>query len=278
MMKVSVIIPSFNRARKLIRAIASVLYQTFPHYEIIVVDDGSTDGTAEALTPFRAQIRYLCHPRNRGVSAARNAGIRAAQAPFLAFLDSDDYWFPQKLEKQVVFFQTHPEALICQTDEIWIRNQRRVNPWNKHHKPSGDIFEPSLERCLVSPSAVMLKKRLLDEIGLFDESLVVCEDYDLWLRTACRYPIYLISEFLLIKEGGAPDQLSALLKGMDQYRIQALVKLIKNQPLNNKQLQATLSELRQKCEIFGRGCLKHGREIEGRLYLELPDIIKKSIN
>jgi glycosyltransferase involved in cell wall biosynthesis len=277
MKNISVIIPSFNRSFKLIRAIASVLYQTFPDYEIIVVDDGSTDGTTEALQPFRAHIRYLKHVGNLGVSTARNTGILASQAPFIAFLDSDDYWFPQKLEKQFDFFKTHPEALICQTEEIWVRNGKRVNPWDKHRKPSGDIFEPSLQRCLVSPSAVMLKRGLLDESGLFDETLLVCEDYDLWLRTACRYPIYLIPEFLLIKEGGAPDQLSAQLKGMDQYRIQALAKLIKSNRLNNKQLQLALFELGQKCKIYGHGCLKHGKDIEGRSYLQLPDIIRKSI-
>jgi len=277
MVKVSVIIPSFNRSFKLIRAIASVLYQTFTDYEIIVVDDGSTDGTTEALRPFRAHIRYLKHAGNLGVSAARNTGILASPAPFIAFLDSDDYWFPQKLEKQFNFFQTHPEALICQTEEIWVRNGKRVNPRDKHRKPSGDIFEPSLQRCLVSPSAVMLKRGLLDEIGLFDETLLVCEDYDLWLRTACRYPIYLIPEFLLIKEGGASDQLSAQLKGMDQYRIQALAKLIKSNRLNKKQLQLALLEFGQKCKIYGHGCLKHGKEIEGQSYLQLPDIIRKSI-
>jgi glycosyltransferase involved in cell wall biosynthesis len=188
-----------------------VLYQTFRDYEIIVVDDGSTDGTWEALTPVLSHIKYLSHPKNLGVSAARNTGIRASRSPLIAFLDSDDYWLPDKLAVHVDFFNMLPDALACQTEETWIRNGRRINPRKKHLKPSGDIFEPSLKLCLVSPSAVMLKRSLLDEVGLFDPDLPACEDYDLWLRISCLHPIYLIEQPLVFKEGGASDQLSAYL-------------------------------------------------------------------
>jgi len=270
MAAVSVIIPTFNRAAKTARAISSVLDQRFADTEIIVVDDGSTDGTEEVLGQFKDHIRYMVHPGNRGVSAARNTGIAASTAPLIAFLDSDDYWLPDKLGVQTSFFDKNPYAMICQTEETWIRNGKHANPKRRHLKPSGDIFEPSLTLCLVSPSAVILKRALLDEVGLFDEGLPACEDYDLWLRIACRYPVFLIRKSLVIKEGGHPDQLSARFAGMDRFRIKALVKLLRETPLNESQEKATLKELFRKCQIYGTGCSKRGKKTEAAYYLELP--------
>jgi glycosyltransferase involved in cell wall biosynthesis len=266
----SVIIPTFNRADKVVRAISSVLYQTFSDYEIIVVDDGSYDQTQEALSRFEGRIVYIRHPINLGVSAARNTGIRGSTGLFICFLDSDDYWLPEKIAVQLDFFSKHPSAVICQTEDRWIRNGRRVNPREKHRKPSGDIFLPSLRLCLVSPSAVMLKRNLLEEVGLFDESLPACEDYDLWLRIACRYPIHLIKTPLVIKEGGNPDQLSMRYKGMDRFRIKALARLISTGSLSEEQVTATLRELTTKCQIYAKGCLKRGKTSEALFYLELP--------
>jgi len=271
MAAVSVIIPAFNRALKVSRAISSVLYQTFTDYEIIVVDDGSTDRTGDAVRQFGDKIIFMAHSSNLGVSAARNTGIRGSDAPLVAFLDSDDYWLPEKLGVQISFFKSHPEAMISQTEEIWIRNGRYANPKTRHLKPSGDVFEPSLKLCLISPSAVMLRRSLLAEVGLFDEDLPACEDYDLWLRIACRYPVHLINEKLVVKEGGHPDQLSSRYRGMDRFRIRALVKLIKSGRLNHKQLMAAIAELSLKCRIYGRGCLKRGKRDEGNFYLELPE-------
>ena len=277
MTAVSVVIPTFNRAQKVVRAISSVLSQTFTDVEIIVVDDGSTDGTKKEVEQFEDLVTYVAHSSNLGVSAARNTGIKRSGAPLIAFLDSDDHWLPEKLAVQVCFFDEHPEAVACQTEELWIRNGRRVNPMKKHQKPSGDIFEPSLKLCLVSPSAVMLKRSLLDEVGFFDEDLPVCEDYDLWLRISCRYPIHLIKEALVVKEGGHRDQLSVSHKGMDRFRIKALVKLIKNGTLNERQLKATLEELSLKCRIYGNGCLKRGKTEEGAFYLRLPVTVQREL-
>jgi len=277
MTAVSVVIPTFNRAQKVVRAISSVLSQTFTDVEIIVVDDGSTDGTKKEVEQFEDLVTYVAHSSNLGVSAARNTGIKRSGAPLIAFLDSDDHWLPEKLAVQVCFFDEHPEAVACQTEELWIRNGRRVNPMKKHLKPSGDIFEPSLKLCLVSPSAVMLKRSLLDEVGFFDEDLPVCEDYDLWLRISCRYPIHLIKEALVVKEGGHRDQLSVSHKGMDRFRIKALVKLIKNGTLNERQLKATLEELSLKCRIYGSGCLKRGKTEEGAFYLRLPVTVQREL-
>lgn len=278
MTAISVIIPTYNRARKLLRAISSVLYQTFSDYDILVVDDGSSDRTADCLAPMDYHIKYLPHPKNLGVSAARNTGIKASRSPLIAFLDSDDYWLPEKLSMQMDFFRQNPAAVACQTEEIWMRKGIRVNPGKRHLKPSGDIFGRSLELCLVSPSALMLKRSLLDEVGFFDESLRACEDYDLWLRISCRYPIYLIPRHLVVKEGGDTDQLSSHLKGLDRFRIKALIKLIKGGQLTDEQLQATLHELSQKCRIYGNGCLKRGKLEEGKYYLQLPENLKGELS
>lgn len=279
MPSVSVIIPTYNRAQKVVRAISSVLYQTFNDYEIIVVDDGSTDSTKAAIAQFEEYVTYIAYPSNLGVSAARNIGIGRSSAPFIAFLDSDDYWLPKKLEAHMEFFRTHPCAQICQTDEIWIRKGQRVNPKKKHLKPSGDIFEPSLKLCLVSPSAVMLRRSLLEEVGLFDEDLLACEDYDLWLRISCQYPVYLIRQQLVFKDGGRSDQLSYKhKKGMDRFRIKSIVKLVKSGRLNERQLMSSLDELALKCRIYGKGCLKRGKLKEGSFYLRLPERIREELS
>lgn len=270
MAEVSVIIPTYNRAKKVARAIASALYQTFTDFEIIVVDDGSNDDTVETLSLFRPYIVPLIHEQNRGVSAARNTGIKASSAPLIAFLDSDDYWLPEKLAVQAAFFKACPEAVVCQTQERWIRKGRPVNPGKKHLKPTGSIFEPSLKLCLVSPSAAMVKRALFNEVGLFDETLPVCEDYDLWLRISCRYPIHLLDRELVIKEGGATDQLSKSMAGMDRFRIQSMARLLQSGSLTQEQAHAVLDELTAKCEVYGKGCIKRGRRDEGDLYLQLP--------
>ncbi len=266
---VSVIIPTYNRAWILETAVSSVLAQRFSPFELIVVDDGSTDGTAAMLAGLHDKITVI-RQANRGVSSARNTGIRAARGSLIAFLDSDDHWLPQKLALQTAFFNTHPEISICQTAEIWIRNGVRVNPKKKHAKPSGDIFKRSLERCLVSPSAVMLRRRLFDEIGLFDETMPACEDYDMWLRIAARYAVNLIDIPLVIKTGGHADQLSRQ-AGLDKYRIQSLVKLIRQNRLSAEQRKAAVQVLQQKIAIYKTGCLKRGRAAEAAYYGQLAD-------
>lgn len=271
MVEVSVIIPTCNRAEKVCRAVSSALDQTFRDLEIIVIDDGSTDETEKSLGEFGSGIQVIGHPENRGVSAARNTGIKKAKGKYIALLDSDDYWMPEKIRVQTDFFKANPEALICQAREIWIRRGKRVNPANRHIKPSGDIFIPSLKLCLVSPSAVMLKKKLLDEVGLFDEEFPVCEDYDLWLRIAYKYPVYLIEQDLLVKEGGARDQLSASMPGMDRFRIRSMVNLYKRYVLTEVQKKALLNELDRKCRVYGKGCIKRGKNEEGEYYLNLVD-------
>ncbi len=263
---VSVIIPTYNRAWVLKEAIDSVLAQDFRDFEIVVVDDGSTDNTQEILESYQ----QICVVRqdHRGVSAARNTGTVRAAGRLVTFLDSDDLWLPGKLSAQVAFFNTHPDALICQTEEIWIKNGVRVNPKKRHKKYSGMVFERCLELCIVSPSAVMMRRWLFDKIGGFDETLPLCEDYDLWLRIACRFPVYLIETPLVIKRGGHPDQLSTR-RCMDRFRIRALTKILKSESLSSRQFLAADAALKRKCVIYAAGCLKRGRVMEAYHYIQL---------
>jgi glycosyltransferase involved in cell wall biosynthesis len=269
MVRVTVIIPTYNRCEMVSRAISSVLAQDMKDFHLIVVDDGSTDGTQAVLASFGDHIRHVRHPYNQGVSAARNTGIRLADTPYIAFLDSDDFWMKEKLKEQVRFFRENPSAVACQTEEIWIRDGRRVNPKKRHAKQTGHIFEQSLRLCLVSPSAVMVKRNLFGEVGLFDETLPACEDFDLWLRIGCRYPIHLLTKPLVVKEGGHADQLSRCCWGLDRFRIRVLVKLLSNPLLKEEKRPLVLDELARKCGIYGRGCVKRGKKEEGAFYLDM---------
>ena len=249
---VSAVIPTYNRAWALGRAVDSVLAQTYKPLELIVVDDGSTDETPELLAALaaRGRLTVLCQP-NLGVSAARNAGIRKARGGLLAFLDSDDEWLPEKISFQVDFLNRRPDQVLVQTQERWIRGGRRVNPGLKHRKPAGDIFIPSLSRCLISPSAVMMRRNIFGEIGLFDETLPAAEDYDLWLRLLVRYPAGLIDQELVIRHGGRPDQLSAR-PALDQWRILALEKILKLN-LSPERREAAEAELARRRAIYQAG-------------------------
>ena len=220
---IAVVIPTYNRLHTLKRAIQSVLSQQRPPDEIIVVDDGSTDGTQTWLSTLDSGIRVITQ-QNRGVSAARNVGIAAARSQWLALLDSDDEWLPAKLERQLQSVDSSTQ--LCHTDEIWIRNGVRVNPHKKHKKRGGFIFSYCLPMCAISPSSVLMRKSLFDAVGLFDESLPACEDYDLWLRICSQYPVVYVDEPLLKKYGGHDDQLSRKHWGMDRFRVKALQKLI----------------------------------------------------
>ena len=260
--RVSVVIPTFNRWPLLAEAVNSVLAQSYRDFELIVVDDGSTDATAKELPKMNSRLRFLSTPR-RGVAAARNLGVREARGHYVAFLDSDDLWLSRKLEKQTQFMQQHPEFHICQTDETWMRNGVRVNPKIIHQKPSGDIFSRSLELCLVSPSAVMMTKALFERTGGFDEAFPVCEDYDLWLRISAQHQVPLIPDRLTIKRGGHADQLSRSVWGMDRYRILALQKVLSSN-LDRGREAAAFKMLRQKVAIVAGGARKRGREEEAR--------------
>ncbi|MBI4527663.1 MAG: glycosyltransferase family 2 protein [Deltaproteobacteria bacterium] len=266
---VSVIIPTCNRWPMVAEAVESVLGQSFKRFELIVVDDGSEDGTAMNLRQYGSRLRVIFQPR-RGVAAARNVGVRASAGEYLAFLDSDDLWKRRKLEIQLDFMQAHREIQICQTDEIWIRRGIRVNPKLKHRKPSGDIFRASLDLCLVSPSAVMIARELFARAGGFDETLPVCEDYDLWLRIAVDTPVLLIPMPLVIKRGGHEDQLSRSTWGFDRFRALALRKLL-DSGLAGEKRRWVLEALGRKVAVLAQGARRRGREAEARSYEALAE-------
>jgi glycosyltransferase involved in cell wall biosynthesis len=261
---VSVIIPTYNRWPMVAEAVESVLEQAYSFFEIIVVDDGSTDGTRGRLKKYGSSVVIISRQRS-GVAASRNYGVSIAQGRYVTFLDSDDLWRPQKLGIQTLFMEQHPEVQVCQTEEIWLRRGARVNPKAKHAKPSGDIFRRSLDLCLVSPSAVMMTKDLFNQVGGFDESFPVCEDYDLWLRIAKDHAIPLIPEPLVVKRGGHADQLSHSTWGMDRYRVQALRNLLRNGLVGEKRTW-TLETLHRKILILSQGARKRGKRDEAAAY------------
>jgi glycosyltransferase involved in cell wall biosynthesis len=268
---VSVIIPTYNRAALVAEAVASVKAQTFRDLEILVADDGSTDNTAEVLATWE-DVRVLRQPQRQGVAAARNRGVAAARGEWLAFLDSDDLWLPDKLARQIAYLEDRTGLLLCQTDETWVRHGVRVNKPASHRKVAGRIFLPSLERCLVSPSAVILHQKLLADHGGFDENLPAAEDYDLWLRLTWRFEVGLVEAPLVIKRGGHPDQLSGLW-GIDRFRIRALVKLLgaREADLPEPYAQATREMLAVKCSIYAQGCEKRGKYAEAHFYRKLGE-------
>lgn len=254
---ISVIIPTYNRAGFLNEAVSSVLGQTFSNFELIIVDDGSTDGTENLFGSSKPPVRYI-RQEQQGVSAARNRGIAEAKGAYIAFLDSDDYWLLDKLSVQVSFLKSNSEILVCQTEERWIRKGKKVNPGIRHIKPSGSLFDRSLELCVVSPSSVMMRREFFQIVGKFDERLPACEDYDLWLRAAYRMNIPLISQELTVKRGGHEDQLSRQLWGMDRFRVYSLQKLLK-EPLSPEQRTNTIQALQKKCGVLSNGALKRYR-------------------
>ena len=268
-MKISVIIPTYNRKKTLARAIQSVINQSFTPFEILIIDDGSNDGTEEWVKENFRNIKYI-YQNNHGVSSARNIGIENAYGDWVAFLDSDDEWLPNKLHEQVKAIDSNPEVKFFHTNEIWIRNGVRVNQMKKHKKYGGYIFEKCLDICRVSPSSVLIQKEVFDNIGVFDESLRVCEDYDLWLRITSKYPVVFLDVPLIYKYGGHADQLSKVNDGIESYRIQSLEKIINSGFLCDEQKVLAVNALVNKMKIYSKGLKK-------RKKLDALQDIKKNI-
>lgn len=276
---VSVIIPTFNRSHLLERAVASVFSQSVQCSELIIIDDGSTDDTQELLDNLSCSAKFsfrVYHQPNRGPAAARNLGVHKATFPFIAFLDSDDHWHKQKIAIQYKNLVGSSDFRISHTREKWLRRGRHLNQKKKHIPQHGNIFNHCLQLCGVGMSTVMMEKSLFDEVGLFDELLPCCEDYDLWLRISSRFPFLLIENPLTVKEGGREDQVSVQYSlGMDHLRIYSLRKLLDSDMLDCHQHFMALEELKKKITIFGTGCLKHNKIEVGQFYLDLIPVYEE---
>ncbi len=264
MTEVSVIIPTYNREKFISECVQSVLAQTLPAREIIIVDDGSTDATYNilrdlgfnSLSTKKTVLRYFFQ-QNRGVSSARNLGIKEARSEYIALLDSDDLWLKSKLDRQVSAFQNDTQSSrLCHTDEIWIRNGVRVNQHKKHKKHGGNVFQSCLKLCCISPSSAMMHRSVFEDFGFFDEDLPACEDYDFWLRYSAKEDVNFIDEPLIIKKGGHSDQLSGAHWGMDRFRIYSIEKILKEPDLTLVHKTEAIYEVILKLEILINGSQK----------------------
>ena len=271
-MKLSIVIPTHNRRLRVLAAIESVLQQTHfaqfgweygKQFELIVVDDGSTDATLEAIISRHPNINVVTQS-NQGVSVARNSGIAVANGEWLAFLDSDDVWLPSKLSTQFKALE-RANAMICHTEEVWLRDGVRVNPKQKYVKKAGNIYLECVKHCAMAPSSVLLHRDVLDQVGSFDPNLTVCEDYDLWLRVSAHYEVVLVDEPQVVRAGGHSDQLSTRYWGMDRFRVVGLEKILKlahtvpdrEWLLTSTDLSATLASLIKRLTILKAGAIKH---------------------
>ena len=265
-MNISVVIPSYNRKDFLKRSIDSAINQTKKPLEIIVVDDGSTDGTEAMIKSDYNFVKFI-KQKNKGASAARNTGIKVSIGEWICFLDSDDEWKKDKLEKQINAMKSNPGYKFFHSNEIWIKNGLRINQKKKHKKYGGDIFDKCLDMCRISPSSVMIDKTVFDEVGNFNEDLVVCEDYELWLRISDKYRVFFIDEPLIIKYGGHQGQLSYSIESIENHRIKALEYLILEN-LNRKNKRHAIQMLLSKLNIYLKGLVKRKKNDEIAVYEE----------
>ncbi len=260
-MVIDVVIPTYNRAQTLRRALDSVAAQTIRPNSLLIVDDGSTDSTNKIVDDFNKthptlKTQYI-YSKNKGVSHARNLGVSKSTADWIAFLDSDDEWLPKKLELQIDQIKTNPDLQIIHGEEIWIRNGIRVNPHKKHQKSGGSIYAKCLPLCCISPSTVVIKKSLLKEMEGFREDFPVCEDYDLWLKICAKYPVGFVEIPIINKHGGHEDQLSQKYFAMDFWRVKSLSEMLAKNQVPKYHISHAQNILRQKCDVLLKGYLKH---------------------
>ena len=198
--RVSVVIPTYNAATMVEQAIQSVLAQTYRDLEIIVIDDGSTDDTENVVRPFGERVRYF-RQENQGVSAARNFGIKQARGEFIAFLDSDDLWAPEKLAEELPCLEGDPQLGLVYCDWAVISGQEVLHASYLETLPasSGYVFDELVQSGFILTSGVVVRRTCLNDVGDFDKSLSIAQDYDLWLRISYNWKVQLVAKRLFTK-------------------------------------------------------------------------------
>jgi glycosyltransferase involved in cell wall biosynthesis len=289
MTEISVIIPVYNRPRLLVEAASSVLKQTYTDFELIIVDDGSTDGTPVAARGIEAEsegrCRVLSVPHSGMPGAARNRGIEAATGHYIAFLDSDDYWSPLKLEKQILLMK-ESGAVLSHTLETWNREGRVISQKGQKHRREGDVFSDALKKCTIGPSTVMIDRKFCLATGGFHENLEIAEDYEYWLRITSDNKVAYLNEALTVKRAGKWEQLSEKYGKIEWFRLCALAGLLDIRLPGNEveptylegyswtifsegRHESALDEFFFKCGIWAAGCRKRGRPLEAQRLEEL---------
>ena len=265
-------IPVYNRSGGMLeKAIQSVLGQSYRDFRLVVVDDGSSDDlSAEKESVEEAGHRWICSRKNRGVAAARNLGAGAANSDWISFLDSDDIWRPEKLERQVEWHRRHPDVRISQVKEKWVRNGSEVRRPKHWLQREGDLFFNSILRCSIGPSCVMMRRDLWTETKGFDETFRVCEDYELWLRICRVEQVGLVpGKALTMKTAGHGDQLSVTVPALDRYRVFALLKMMRDNGLSAVHKEWVAEGIQRKSAVLTKGARKRGSLADAQWFSEM---------
>ncbi|MCK4305695.1 MAG: glycosyltransferase family 2 protein [Candidatus Eisenbacteria sp.] len=293
MARVTVIVPTHNKKEPVAEALRSVLSQTFRDFEIVVSDDGSTDGTPlhllrmlgaqpdaleilsrmspTSIKPFShafsqngVTVQYH-YGSNRGLSAARNRGIRSARGDYIAFIEAEDEWQREHLEVQMAFLESHPDARLCRVAERYVKDGKPRKNRNTS-TASGWIFEAALEASPMSTSALLAHRSCFASCGAFDENLPACDEYDLWLRFAARYPIYYIPDGPIVTRKSARGDGSSRTWSWDRFRVYALEKAFQSGHLSPNQRFMVAQEIVRKCERLVQGFRRQRSDERSNFY------------
>jgi glycosyltransferase involved in cell wall biosynthesis len=258
---VSIIIPSYNREKLITKAIDSVVAQTYQNTEIVVVDDGSTDRTRDVVMAYGRDIVYVFQ-KNKGIAGARNTGMRRCTGDYIAFLDSDDYWKPAKLARQLQLFRDHPEYGMVASQCASVQSD---GSFREKNRPgiSGWVLQNLFNKNFIRTSAAVITRTCMNRVGLFDETLREGEEYDYWLRIAAQFPIGFINESLAVyvdnPHGVSTDSLAGRL-----HRLTILEKGYLKEKIPAHLYKRRIADT---CHYIGRHYIAKGDPSEGLRYL-----------
>ncbi len=276
-MNISIILPTFNRPNMTIRALNSIVKQTYRHFELIVIDDGSFDNTYDRINDYlktQQNIKYkLIKKTNKGVSHARNIGLRLAQYDWVAFLDSDDEWLPSRLQTQVNYINKTPDCHWVYSDEQWVKDgvviPVKPNSCKKYH---GAVLKKAIDRCFIGCSTVLIRKSHIEDVGGFNENFPACEDYDLWLKLLSKYKVDYIDQKLVTRFGGHDDQLSRAFHSMNLWRLKSVANLLEKSHLNEPERSYAENFIKSKAPQLMNGYKKYNNPEQLQ---EVADILNK---